>query len=182
MLWFRMYRFILSIIKIIFFKLTNKKLKMCFGKNRVEKGFNIICNNGDIEIGDGFYGGKYGEIESIDGKITIGNRVFFNDRIKIVGMGKIKILDDCIFGPGVQIYDHNHKFKDIKRTISKQGFSIGEIFIEEDVWIGANTIITEGVKIGRHSVIGANSVVTKDIPEYSVAVGSPAKVIKKIYE
>lgn len=70
-------------------------------------------------------------------------------------------------------------FKNIfQDSISKDIYSKGPIIIEEDVWIGSNSVILSGIKIGRGSVIGAGSIVTKDIPRYSIVVGNPAKVIK----
>ena len=74
----------------------------------------------------------------------------------------------------------NHNYNDCTRTIKDQGISSKTIVIEDDVWIGANTVITAGVHIGQHVVVGAGSVVTKDVPEYSIVAGCPAKVIKHI--
>ena len=80
------------------------------------------------------------------------------------------------------ITDHNHKFEDPKIPVKDQGISIQEnarIEIGSGSWIGTKVTIIGNVRIGRHCVIGANSVVTKDIPDYCVAAGVPAKVIRK---
>ena len=90
----------------------------------------------------------------------------------------IKIGNDVLFGPGVYVYSGNHSFKR-NQLIRKQPYTEKSVEIGNDVWIGVNALIMPGVKIGNGAVIGAGSVVTKDIPEYSIAVGSPAKVIKK---
>ena len=76
------------------------------------------------------------------------------------------------------IFAYNHGTELINVPMINQPYYESDIIIGDDVWIGAGTVITAGVKIGKGSVIGSNSTVTKDIPEFSIAVGSPAKVIK----
>jgi Acetyltransferase (isoleucine patch superfamily) len=73
----------------------------------------------------------------------------------------------------------NHNYEDIHVTIHDQGVSKAPVIIEDDVWIGANSVITSGVTIGKHSVVAAGSVVTKSIPPFSVWAGTPAKPIKQ---
>jgi acetyltransferase-like isoleucine patch superfamily enzyme len=73
----------------------------------------------------------------------------------------------------------NHNYEDVEKSIADQGINIQTVIIENDVWIGANSIILAGVHIGKHVVIGAGSVVTKDIPPYSVALGNPARIVKQ---
>jgi len=73
----------------------------------------------------------------------------------------------------------NHSYQDITIPIHKQGVSRQEITVEDEVWIGANCVVVAGVTIGKHSVIAAGSVVTKDVPPYSVVVGNPGRVIKQ---
>jgi maltose O-acetyltransferase len=76
-------------------------------------------------------------------------------------MGKIEIGENCLFGPNVGVFDHDHSFGTPGELICKQGMNIGSIKIGSDVWIGANAVITRGVTIGDHVVVGANSVVTR---------------------
>lgn len=91
------------------------------------------------------------------------------------------IEDDVLIGSGVHIYVENHNFSNPNEIISLQGHSEAQIVIlRKGCWIGANAIILPGVEVGENCVIGAGSVVTKSIPSHSVAVGNPAKVIKKI--
>jgi acetyltransferase-like isoleucine patch superfamily enzyme len=73
----------------------------------------------------------------------------------------------------------NHGYEDVITPPSLQKTTTKQITISDDVWIGANSVITAGVTLGKHCVIGAGSVVTKDIPEFTVAVGNPARIIKK---
>lgn len=87
-----------------------------------------------------------------------------------------------MFGPGVHIHGGNHKTSEIgvyMDEVRKEKGTDGKIVIEDDVWVGSNAIILHGVKIGRGAVIGAGSIVTKSVPPYAIAVGNPAKIIKR---
>lgn len=95
-------------------------------------------------------------------------------------IGPICIGDHVNLAQGVVVSALNHNFQDKSKRIDEQGVSTSPIIIHDDVWIGANAVITAGVTIGRHSVIAAGSVVTKDVPENTVVAGCPAKVIKEI--
>lgn len=90
----------------------------------------------------------------------------------------ITIEDDVLFGPNVSVYSSTHKFADPTIPIKDQGYIIAPVLLKKGCWIGVNSVILPGVTIGRNVVIGANSVVNKDIPDFAVAVGSPARVIK----
>jgi len=74
----------------------------------------------------------------------------------------------------------DHNYEDLNLRIDEQGVRTKEIKIDDDVWIGANAVITAGVHIGRHAVVAAGAVVTKDVPEYCVVAGVPAKIIKRL--
>lgn len=88
------------------------------------------------------------------------------------------IGSNVIMGPDVKIYSKNHCFDRIDVLIKDQGELLHETYIGDDVWIGANVIITPGCMIGNHVVIGAGAVVTKNIPDYAVIGGVPAKILK----
>lgn len=92
--------------------------------------------------------------------------------------GFINIGNNVMIGPRVNLMAENHIFSDINVSIKSQGIKRSFITIKDDVWIGANVTIVAGVTVGKGSVIAAGAVVTKDIPEYSIAAGVPAKVIK----
>ncbi len=102
----------------------------------------------------------------------------------LIGMGNtligpIKIGNNVIFAQNIVASALNHEYRDPNLPIYKQPIITKEIIIEDDCWIAANAVITAGVTIGKHSVIAAGAVVTKDIPPYCVAVGNPAKILKK---
>ena len=91
------------------------------------------------------------------------------------------VIEEYVFtARNVYISDHAHKYDNINIPISQQSISgASEVKIGAHTWLGQNSVVLPGVTIGRHCVIGANSVVNRDIPDYSVAVGAPAKIVKK---
>lgn len=109
--------------------------------------------------------------------ILLGERVFFNFNCIVLDVCQVKIGDYTLFGPGVQIYTAMHPMNAELRR--KQEFG-KPVEIGSDVWVGGGAIICPGVKIGSKSVIGAGSVVTRDIPEGVFAAGNPCRVIREI--
>lgn len=132
--------------------------RFSIGKRSVVESFSCINNAvGDVVIGDYT---RIGLHCTVIGPVTIGNHVNL--------------------AQGITVSALNHNFEDTRLRIDEQGVNTSEIVIDDDVWIGANAVITAGVHIGRHSVVAAGAVVTKDVPEYSVVGGVPAKVIRTI--
>lgn len=118
--------------------------------------------------------------------IEIGENCQLNDNCHIGAVKKIKIGNDVLIASRVFISDHNHGFygdmnihdsPDTKPLLRKLSYK--EVIIEDNVWIGEGVCVLPGVHIGKGSIIGANSVVSKNIPPFSIAVGIPAKVIKR---
>lgn len=129
-----------------------------------------------FEIGKGSMIEDFSTINNGVGELVIGNN-------SLIGMGNViigpvNIGHNIIVAQNVVISGLNHLYQDINLPIKEQPVSTKKITIEDDCWIGANTVITAGVTIGKHVVIAAGSVVTKNIPPFSVAAGNPAKVIK----
>ena len=115
---------------------------------------------------------------SIGAYVTIrpGTMLFADPREDGAG---ITIEDNVLIGSGVHMYVHNHRFENTFLPISKQGwYPSKSILIKEGSWIGANALILPGVTIGKNAVVGAGSVVTKQVPDYAVVVGAPARVVK----
>lgn len=93
--------------------------------------------------------------------------------------GALTIGNDVMMGPQCVIYSQNHRFDDISIPMRAQGHQeVKPVYIGDDVWIGGRVIILPGVHIGSHSIIGAGSVVTKDVPEWAIVAGNPATVKK----
>ncbi len=112
--------------------------------------------------------------------ITVGRRSLIGEGCILRGQGGITIGDDVYLGTLVQILAVNHVFHDTTRPISMQGITAQGISIGNGSWIGSGAIILDGVRIGRNVVVGAGAVVTRDIPDYCIAVGNPARVIRNL--
>ena len=151
----------------------------------MKKGKNSVIYRSvrkDIVPFNGFSLGKssviedYSIINNAVGEITIGNhtRIGLGNTI----IGPVTIGSNVILAQNVVISALNHNFEDVLTTINQQGVKTDQIIIEDNVWIGANSSILAGVHIGEHVVVGAGSVVTKNIPPYCVAVGNPARILK----
>jgi acetyltransferase-like isoleucine patch superfamily enzyme len=131
--------------------------KFELGKKSVIEDFCTVNNGvGNVIIGDNTL---IGMSNVIIGPVSIGNNVIFAQNIVVSGL--------------------NHDYTDVNTPIFKQKILVSPIIVEDDCWIAANAVITAGVTIGKHSVVAAGAVVTKNIPPYSVAAGNPAKVIKQ---
>ena len=116
-----------------------------------------------------------------DARIRIGEGTFLNIAVMVASAGLVEIGDHCMFANGCFVTDANHRFDDPDSPITWQGFtSKGPTRIGDNVWCGANVVVTSGVTVGERSVIGANSVVTQDIPRCSIAAGAPAKVLRRV--
>lgn len=161
------------------------------GKFHIDKGFNIIGAK-YISIGNDFYAGenlrlqawdKY-ENQSFTPILIIGSEVSMMENCQISCCNKILIGDGCLFGANVFMTDNFHGDNSIAQCsiapIKRQLKVKKPIKIGKNVWIGRNVCIMPGVNIGDGAVVGANSVVTHDIPSLCVAVGIPAKMIKRI--
>ncbi len=112
--------------------------------------------------------------------IEVGKNFFANYNCTIIDVAKVTIGDNCQMAPNVSIYTAGHPLHPVSRnSLYEYGVSVT---IGDNVWIGGNTVIMPGVHIGNNTVIGAGSVVTKDIPDWVVAAGNPCRVIKQITE
>jgi acetyltransferase-like isoleucine patch superfamily enzyme len=122
-------------------------------------------------------GGRAGDFEH--GWFEIGANSFIGCNAVLGAGGGIRIGDHVLIGQSVNMHAENHCFADASQRIDQQGVSYSGITIEDDVWIGSTAVILDGVTIGKGAVIGAGAVVTRSIPAYSIAVGSPARVIRQ---
>lgn len=116
-------------------------------------------------------------------QIKIGSNVIIRPQSMLFADENTQIIieDNVLIGSGVHIYVDNHRYDDISLQIIEQGYYPSkEVILKSGSWIGANAIILPGVTIGHNSVIGAGSIVTKSIPDYCVAAGNPAKIIKNL--
>lgn len=137
-----------------------------------------------IKVGNNFSIGRNsiiectGVIRELGEGLEIGDNVGIAANAFIAVRGKVKIGSNTIFGPGVSIHAENHNYDDLEVPIRLQGATRKGIEIGEDCWIGSKVIILDGVHIGNKAIIAAGAVVTKDVPDYAIVGGVPAKLIK----
>ena len=157
------------------------------GSNGIGKGC-VLNGDENIVIGPDSFVGEGSELlvyhshfdRPLDSHLIIGKHVRITARCRITCAGTIRIGDDALFAPDVFITDHNHGMDpEAPGGYSPQDITVQDVTIGEGVWLGQRVCVLPGVTVGAHSIIGANSVVTHNIPPYSMAVGSPARVIKQ---
>lgn len=113
------------------------------------------------------------------GYIEIGDNCFFNNDCSINCNNKVIIGDGSLFGENVKIYDHNHRFKDVK-PIKEQGFSNGTVMIGNHCWVGSNVVILKNTVINDNCVIGAGCVISGEIPKDTIVKNNSSYQYKKI--
>ncbi len=119
---------------------------------------------------------EYCVVDNGVGDVIIGEYTRIGLRNTIIG--PVQIGNNVILAQNVVLSGLNHNYEDVSQPIHLQGVNVDPIIVEEGAWIGANSVITAGVKIGRHSIIGGGSVVTRNVPPFSVVAGNPARIIK----
>ena len=173
-------------------KATSKIFSFLIAKGFHQWGRNSVAApplriNGErfISVGSGVYLGtgcwlNANPIGATTGPIiVIGDGCSFSGYCVVSAVSTVRIGREVLFARNVYIADHDHCFSDASRAVKHQGVgNVGEVVIDDGAWLGQNVVVTSGVRIGRGAVVGANAVVTKDVPDYSLAVGAPAKVIK----
>ena len=175
---------LMNIIKnIVTFVIAKINAIECGEKTYFGLGVKFV-NRGRIRVGD------EGVIRPLcrlytgfkDSEICIGEGTEIGEMSTISSAHRVTFGKYVLTGPHVYVADHNHEYEDINIPICRQGIRCknnDSVFIGDGTWIGTNVVIAGNVKIGKNCVIGANSVVTKDIPDYCVAVGVPCVVVKR---
>lgn len=150
-----------------------------------ERVYIHACPNG-VRIGEGTYV-MHGAILHVynfrhmpHSGIFIGKNCLIGEYTVIRGQGGVHIGDRVYTSPNTQILAVNHVFDDPTRPFLEQGITAEGITIEDDVWLGANAVVTDGVKIGKGAVVAAGAVVTQNVPEHTLVAGVPAKPIRTI--
>lgn len=170
------------VIRRIYFSVTSSKLAL--GKNvklgahiklktdRNSSGKKALEIGADSELQEGVI------LETYGGNITLGENTFIGPYSVIYGHGNVTIGRDVLIATGCKIFSSNHDIPSIDECIRSKADLLDHTLIGDDVWLGANTCILAGVAIGNGCVIGAGSVVTKDMPKGAIAYGVPAKVVR----
>lgn len=189
----------IMVIKSLITHIKRSRFKKGFASIGQDSGFGPIgygdtCRIWDkkrITVGDHTWFGRdsivqvltrydySGYVQQFSSMLAIGNNVHCTEKCHIVCAGNMIIEDNVLIAPGVFITDNNHgMMPDTPGGYKEQPLLVNNVHIEKGVWLGQRVCIMPGVTIGAYSIIGANSTVTHDIPPYSLAAGSPAKVKK----
>lgn len=137
-----------------------------------------------VSLGDSVSLGRFSLIESSavisepGVGVTIGGHTAIGSNNTVWGQGGVTIGMYCLFGPNVVIVSEDHNFESTDRPIKFQGSTRAPVSIGDDCWIGANSVITAGVTIGRGAIVAAGSVVTSDVEDFSVVGGVPARLLR----
>jgi acetyltransferase-like isoleucine patch superfamily enzyme len=143
----------------------------CYGRHGVRLGSNVrIREFGWIQVTSHLTNPGEG--------LTIGDNSYIGPHSVLGAGGQVAIGRDVAFGAYVQLLAENHEFSDPAMDINEQGVTRRGITIEDGCWLGNSVIVLDGIRIGARSVIGAGSVVTRDVPPDSVAVGNPARIVR----
>ena len=164
-------------------KLIQKLIFRIILRIRISQTHSFLARGSDINIDKSVKFGRWCFFTSKGGEIVIGENTFLSTQVILnadIG-GKIHISNDCMIGPRTIFRTANHKINDIHSIKRGQGHAFANIFVERNVWIGANVTVLSGVTIGENSVIAAGAVVTKNIPKNCLAAGVPA-IVKKYYD
>lgn len=180
--WLKMPRILFLGASVRFYNLRNIKLgKWIVLEDHV---FLSALGKGELKIGDGTKIGAFSRLiistsfNNLGEYIHIGKHVGIGEFSRLGGSGGLSIGDDTIIGQYFSAHPENHMFEGEAQLIKEQGTQRSAIAIGSNCWIGAKVTVLAGVYIGNNCIIGAGSVVTKSVPDNSVAVGNPAKVIK----
>jgi acetyltransferase-like isoleucine patch superfamily enzyme len=155
--------------------------RQAFARGPVHGNVLEMLRDGRLEIGPHAYFEPGVWLTSEAGRISIGAGCLLNLNVMIAAVDAVSLGEHCMVANGCLITDGNHRFDDPDVPVPWQGFtSKGPVTIGDNVWLGANAVVTSGVTIGRRAVIGANSVVLEDVPAFAIAAGAPARVLKQI--
>lgn len=146
----------------------------------LDRGAHVYCRPGygRVVLGRWLHLGVNTALRCHEGTLTIGDKGSLGRDISVNCYLDVEIGDSALFADGVYVSDFDHDFADLVRPIKDQGITKGRVRIGRDVWLGTKVTVCSGVAIGSGVVVGANAVVTRDLPDYAVAVGVPARVIK----
>jgi acetyltransferase-like isoleucine patch superfamily enzyme len=174
-------KYFIFFLKALFLKLRYLgRVDITFPFLGLEKDVNIVIEQaGFIKFSKINYFYRHCDILAVGGKIKFGYNCAFNKNCTIVSRYEIEIGNNCMFGPNVSIYDHDHRFDKQDLPFNQQGYKGAKILIGNNVWVGANVFISAGVIIGSNVVVAANSVVTKDVADGVIVAGVPARKINR---
>lgn len=144
---------------------------------RIEEGVRITGLR-NVSLGDRVSIMANSYVYAATGECLVGAGTSINNNVQLgANQGRIEIGREVLIGPNSVLRAADHRFEDPSLPIASQGHERGTIVVEDDVWIGANVVVTRNVRIGRGAVVAAGAVVTRDVPAFTVVGGVPAHVI-----
>lgn len=152
----------------------------------LDQGVYVHATPGGVEIGDRTTIMHNTELHVFNFRdlphafIRIGSDTFVGESVVVRGQGGVTIGNSVLIAPHVKILAINHTFSDPTRPVIEQGITGRGIVVEDGSWIGAGAVILDGVRVGQGAVVGANAVVSRDVPPHTLVVGSPARVVKRM--
>jgi galactoside O-acetyltransferase len=151
-----------------------------WGKGSRAAGSVHLCGCRNIAFGANCHIGANSFFFADGGAIRVGDNSTFNTGVHINASGGAEIVigNNCLLGPNVVLRTATHNFDDVGAPIREQGHKAASIILEDDVWVAANAVILPGVRLGRGSVIGAGSVVTRSTEPMTVSLGAPAQMVR----
>lgn len=146
----------------------------------IDKGVEIYARRGygRLILGRWLHLGVDTALRCHEGTLSVGDKSVLGRGVSVNCYLDVEIGASSLFADDIYVSDFDHKYADLTMPIKDQGISKARVRIEPDVWIGTKATVTSGVVIGQGAVVGANAVVTRDLPAYSVSVGVPARVIR----
>lgn len=165
--------------RFLVFKLRNRHV-ITTGFVFMDRGVELYARRGygRLVLGRFVHLGVDTALRCHEGTLSLGDKSVLARDVSINCYLDVEIGDCALIADNVYISDFDHKFADLDVPIKDQGIAKSRVRIERDVWLGTKVTVSRGVQIGEGTVIGANAVVTRDLPAHSVAVGVPARVIK----
>jgi len=130
-----------------------------------------------FELGEKSLIEDFAIINNAVGDVFIGDRTLVG--LSSVIIGPVRLGNDILIAQHVVLSALNHNYEDVSLPIKDQGVNMQEIVVEDEVWIGANAVVTAGTRIGKHAIVAGGSVVTKDVPPYTIVGGNPARILKR---
>lgn len=154
-----------------------------FGRRTVLEPPIRIAGEGRIAIGDRVFIGASSWLQTLPGSdgvaLEIGEGTSIAGNCVLSAACSVRLGKRVLIARGAYISDHIHAYDDVGRAVADQGIArVSPVEIGDGVWLGENVVVGPGVRIGRNSVVGANAVVLEDVPDYAVAVGVPARVVR----
>jgi acetyltransferase-like isoleucine patch superfamily enzyme len=165
--------------RFLVFKVRNRHI-VTRGLVFLDRGVEITARRGygRVVLGRWLHLGVNTALRCHEGTLMVGDKTVLGRGVSVNCYLDVEIGGSVLFADDIYVSDFDHKFTDLMMPIKDQGIDKARVRIEPDVWIGTKTTVTRGVVIGQGAVVGANAVVTRDLPPYSISVGVPARVIK----